>query len=77
MNSERILQARKAKSLSQQEVASATGISQEYLSRLERGERLNLSLEKLGRLLAILELTPNDLIGLPTTQIVTVIETAA
>ena len=61
----RVLQRRKEVRLSQGELAERAGISRNYISLIERGEALNVSMKVLGQLAIALGTTPGDLMGQP------------
>jgi transcriptional regulator with XRE-family HTH domain len=56
-----VRKARKAKGISQEELALESGMKRSYVSDLERGTR-NPSVRALGRLALALEIEPADLL---------------
>jgi transcriptional regulator with XRE-family HTH domain len=58
---------RNAKGLSQDDLAYAAEISRSYLSQLEKG-RFYASLRIVGKLAAVLDVDPSELLKLPTKQ---------
>lgn len=58
---ERIVEARKAKGISQKQLAEMTGIPVQTLLRYEKGG--NLSVDSVSKLAKALEMTPSALIG--------------
>jgi len=58
---ENVRRIRKAKGVSQEELALDAGMKRSYLSDLERGTR-NPSVKALGRLAAALEVEPGELL---------------
>lgn len=56
-----IRKARKAKGISQEELALEAGMKRSYVSDLERGTR-NPSVRAVGRLAAALDVEPGDLL---------------
>jgi transcriptional regulator with XRE-family HTH domain len=59
----RLKYIRKAKGLTQKQLASQAGISFSMLSKIESGERDNPSLETLQKIVAVLDMTLDDLLG--------------
>lgn len=59
---ERIAQLRQKEGLSLGDLAERTGIAKSYISRLERGESLNLGLSTLHTVAAALGMTVHDLL---------------
>ena len=59
---QRIRSIRKAKGLSQEELAEATGLHRTYIGGVERGER-HISLMNLSRLAKALDLSMSELLA--------------
>ncbi len=60
---ERIQQARERQGLTQRDLAARTGLSQQYLSLLERGDRTNPTLDTLMVLAKALDVSLLALMG--------------
>ena len=58
---DRVRTLRKAKGLSQEQLAERTGLHRTYIGGIERGER-NVSLINIVRLANALEVSPSDLL---------------
>lgn len=58
---DRVRTLRKAKTLSQEQLAELTGLHRTYIGGIERGER-NVSLMNIVRLANALEVSPSDLL---------------
>lgn len=63
MNATLIRETRKAKGMTQEQLAQAAGISQNYLSQLESGTRTSTSLDTLKALAAALGITTDALLA--------------
>ena len=58
-----VFKRRKEKDLSQEKLAQQAGISRNYVSLIERGEALNVSLNIINQLAVALDTTPASLTG--------------
>ena len=61
---QRLIEARKAKSWSQERLALESGLARSYLGGVERGQR-NIALLNIYRLAEALDVTPSFLLELP------------
>lgn len=61
---ERIMLRRRFLGISQKEMAEACGISQSYLSRIERGDKGGMSIDLISRMAEVLKVHPNYIMGL-------------
>ncbi|RJG08661.1 helix-turn-helix domain-containing protein [Pseudomonas sp. LS44] len=62
---QRLIEARKAKSWSQERLALESGLARSYLGGVERGQR-NIALLNIYRLAEALDVTPSFLLELPS-----------
>lgn len=63
----RLARFRKAAGLSQKELADRIGVAQPIISRYEKGQR-KLYDDMLAELAAVLEITPNDILGITSSK---------
>jgi len=71
INAQALREARYAKGLHQSQLAEQCGITQQYVSLLENGEK-EVSQVVLGRLAAVLDVTRADLLPAVTDQVVSI-----
>lgn len=64
---QRLIEARKAKSWSQERLALESGLARSYLGGVERGQR-NIALLNIYRLAEALDVTPSFLLELPSQE---------
>lgn len=62
LDKRKIKEARKARSMTQQEVASLCNMQKETISRFENGERNNITMDTLDSLASALKVKPAELL---------------
>ena len=65
---ERLSMARERRGLTQEDVAQRAGLPRQAISRLERGERIHVRSDVLGRLAVALAVSADYLLGLDTPE---------
>ncbi len=61
--SQNLLSLRKARKLTQAELAKLAHVSSDYVSKIEKGQCLNVGIKHLANLATVLETNPWDLCG--------------